>query len=59
MQKYQVYFSSKFRLEALDNGPGARPFVQSPYNFSGPKSNIQIEIRGVRVLASKMLNFFH
>ena len=56
-QKHQVYFSSKFCLEALHNGP----FVQSPYNFSGPKSNIQIEIkgiRGVRVLASKILHFF-
>ena len=37
-------------------GPRQRnrgPFVQSPYNFSGPKSNMQIEtkgIRGVRVL---------
>ena len=35
------------------------PFFQSPDNFSGPKSNIQIEIKGIRsrVLASKILHF--
>ena len=34
------------------------PFLQSPGNFSGPKSNIQIEIKGIkaRVLASKILH---
>ena len=32
------------------------PFLQSPGNFSGPKSNIQIEIKRIkaRVLASKI-----
>ena len=35
------------------------PFLQSPDNFSGPKSNIQIEIKRIRarVLASKLLHF--
>ena len=35
------------------------PFLQSPNNFSGPKSNIQIEIEriGAWVLASKILHF--
>ena len=35
------------------------PFLQSPDNFSGPKSNIQIEIKriGARVLGSKLLHF--
>ena len=35
------------------------PFPESPVNFSGPKSNIQIEIKRVtaRVLASKLLRF--
>ena len=34
-------------------------FLQSPDNFSGPKSNIQIEIKRIRarVLASKLLHF--
>ena len=35
------------------------PFLQSPDNFSGPKSNIQIEIKRIRarVLASKIVHF--
>ena len=35
------------------------PFLESPGNFSGPKSNIQIEIKRIRarVLASKLLHF--
>ena len=35
------------------------PFLQSPDNFSGPKSNIQIEIKRIkaRVLASSILHF--
>ena len=35
------------------------PFLESPGNFSGPKSNIQIEIKRIRarVLASKILYF--
>ena len=34
-------------------------FLESPVNFSGPKSNIQIEIKRIRarVLASKLLHF--
>ena len=34
-------------------------FLESPINFSGPKSNIQIEIKRIRarVLASKQLHF--
>ena len=35
------------------------PFLESPVNFSGPKSNIQIEIKRIRarVLAGKLLHF--
>ena len=35
------------------------PFLESPGNFTGPKSNIQIEISRVRarVLASRLLHF--
>ena len=35
------------------------PFLESPVNFSGQKSNIQIEIKRIRalVLASKLLHF--
>ena len=35
------------------------PFLESPANFSGPKSNIQIEIKTIRarILASKLLHF--
>ena len=35
------------------------PFLESPGNFSGPKSNIVIEIKRLkaRVLASKLLHF--
>ena len=35
------------------------PFLESPVNFSGPKSNIQIEIKTIRarVLDSKLLHF--
>ena len=35
------------------------PFLESPVNFSGPKSNIQIEIKRIRarLLASKLLHF--
>ena len=34
------------------------PFLESPGNFTGPKSNIQIEIKRIRarVLASKLLH---
>ena len=39
-----IKFSTKFRLETLNNGPGRGQFVQSPSNFSGPKSDIQIKI---------------
>ena len=35
------------------------PFLESPVNFTGPKSNIQIEIKRIRarVLASEQLHF--
>ena len=35
------------------------PFLESPVNFTGPKSNIQIEIKRIRarVLAIKLLHF--
>ena len=49
---------NKCDLELFQNRPGAR-FLESPVNFSGPKSNIQIEIKRIRgrVLASKLLHF--
>ena len=36
------------------------PFLKSPANFSGTKSNFQIEIKRIRVLvlANKLLHFF-
>ena len=36
-----------------------RPFLESPGNFSGPKTNFQIEIQRIRarVLANKLLHF--
>ena len=39
--------------------PSWGPFLESPVNFSGPKSNIQIEIKRIRarVPASKLLHF--
>ena len=35
------------------------PFLERPGNFTGPKSNIQIEIKRIRarVLARKLLHF--
>ena len=35
------------------------PFLESPGNFTGPKSNFQIEIQRIRarVLANKLLHF--
>ena len=35
------------------------PFLESPGNLSGPKSNFQIEIQRIRarVLANKLLHF--
>ena len=35
------------------------PFLESPVNFSGPNSNIQIEMKRIRarVLSSKLLHF--
>ena len=47
-------------LAAQGQKLGARgPFLESPGNFTGPKSNIQIEIKRIRarVLASKLLHF--
>ena len=45
-------------LDMETAGPGA--FLQSPDNFSGPKSYIQIEVKRIRarVLANKILHFF-
>ena len=40
-------------------GPGPGPFLERPGNFSGLKSNIQIEIKRIRarVPARKLLHF--
>ena len=49
-------------LNSVSNvcGAGAR-FSDVPVTFWGPKSNIQIEIERIRarVLARKLLHFFH
>ena len=49
------FASIDFHAEMMVQGP----FLESPGNFSGPKSNIQIEIKRIRarVLASKLLHF--
>ena len=43
----------------VSHGMTKGPFLESPGNFSGPKSNIQIEIQRIRaqVLTSKLLHF--
>ena len=51
---------SMFRLTTdVHNYRTRGPFLESPVNFSSPKSNIQIEIKRIRarVLASKLLHF--
>ena len=52
-----VDISAQSCLHNVDGSWG--PFLESPVNFSGPKSNIQIEIkrRRARVLAGKLLHF--
>ena len=49
------HLAQKMKQQLLVGGP----FLQNPDNFSGPKSNIQIEIKrvGAWVLASKLLHF--
>ena len=58
--------ASKPGFRSQDSGARTRastrargPFLESPAKFSGPKSNIQIEIQTKRawVLASKLLHF--
>ena len=46
-------------LHKLDETLSLGPFLERSGNFSGPKSNIQIEIKRIRarVLASKLLHF--
>ena len=52
-----------FNTPVLAVGPNVivsrGPFLESPGNFSGPKSNIQMEIKRIRarLLASKLLHF--
>ena len=66
----KLEFASVCFLEVLKNGVTAEkplrvrvrtrgPFLESPVHFSGPKSNIQIEIQRIRarVLAGKLLHF--
>ena len=52
-----MYFLSVAFVEDLKGSWG--PFLESPGNSSGPKSNIQIEVKRIRarVLASKLLRF--
>ena len=49
------HFAQKMKQQLVGSGP----FLQSPDNFLGPKSNIQIEIKriGAWVLASKIIHF--
>ena len=49
------HLAQKMKQQLVVSGP----FFQSPDNLSGPKSSIQIEIKGIRsrVLASKILHF--
>ena len=49
------HLAQKMKQQLVVSGP----FLQNPDNFSGPKSNIQIEIKriGAWVLASKILHF--
>ena len=50
---FSIYFIYVFEIVCRG------PFLQSPDNFWGPKSNIQIEIKRIkaRVLDSKILHF--
>jgi len=57
-------FSIPFLTTIFPVNPGNEvvpwgPFLESPGNFSGPKSNIQIELQRIRarVLANKLLHF--
>ena len=57
------HFGPHFGLSTKEGPEPGRlpwgPFLESPDNFSGPKSNIQIEIKRLiaQVLASKILHF--
>ena len=49
------HLAQKMKQQLVVSGP----FLQNPNIFSGPKSNIQIEIQRIRsrVLANKILHF--
>ena len=49
------HLAQKMKQQLVVSGP----FFQKPDNLSGPKSSIQIEIKGIRspVLASRILHF--
>ena len=51
---YTLSWTTKQHQKSLSRGP----FLESSGNFSGPKSNIQIEIKRIRarLLASKLLH---
>ena len=56
------YFFRPFRPQSglrIKGGGVWGPFLERPVNFSGPKSNIQIEIKRIRarVPARKLLHF--
>ena len=56
----QGKFQGALRVhQAFLAGVPRGPFLESPSNFSGPKSNIEIEIKRIRarVLASKLPHF--
>ena len=49
----------QYRTQATKTLKSCSPFHESPGNFSGPKSNIQTDIKRIRarVLGSKLLHF--
>ena len=58
-KRHCILVRSTFALYRVWKVGSWGPFLESPVNFSGPKSNIQIEIKRIRarVLASKLLHF--
>ena len=58
-KSYRVFRETKISIKDWSEQGSWGSFLESPVNFSGPKSNIQIEIKRIRarVLASKLLHF--
>ena len=58
-KSYRVFRETKISIKDWSEQGSWGSFLESPVNFSGPKSNIQIEIKRIRarVLARKILHF--